>query len=70
MSQHAVGVVIKKLLADQDTLDLFVEDPLEALARLCLWAGVELTLGEIGAFVQADFAVWFSNRDLTAVRVH
>ena len=70
MSQHAVGLVIQSLLTDQYLRERFAEDPLEALAYLHLYAGIELALDEMGAFVRTDPAVWSSSGHVIAAKVH
>jgi hypothetical protein len=69
MSQQAVGITITRLLTDEDFRDRFVLDPLETIADLHL-EGVELTLEEIGAFVQADIRMWSWTASFLRARVH
>jgi hypothetical protein len=69
MSQQAVGITITRLLADEEFRDRFVLDPLETVADLHL-EGVELTLDEIRAFVQADIRMWSWAESSLRVRVH
>ena len=45
MSQAAVGMVIEKLLTDEDLRIRFALDRMEAIAELCL-RGFELTLDD------------------------
>ena len=58
MSQHTVGIVIDRLLADQDLRIRFAIDRLETLADLCL-RGIDLTQAEIDLFCRADARLWF-----------
>ena len=58
MSQHTVGIVLDKLLTDEDLRIRFVIDPMETLAELCL-GGFELSPDEIGLFCRTDARLWF-----------
>ena len=58
MSQRMVGVVVDKLLADEELRCRFVVDRLETLAELCL-GGVELGPDEIDLFCRTDARLWF-----------
>ena len=58
MSQRMVGLVIDRLLNDQDLRVRFALDRIETLADLSL-LGVELTPDEIDVFMQTDVRVWF-----------
>lgn len=69
MSQRAVGITISRLLADEEFRDRFVLYPLDTLTDLHL-EGVELTLDEIGAFVQADLRTWSWRESRLAARRH
>jgi len=69
MSQQAVGITITRLLTDEEFRDRFVLDPLETVADLHL-EGVELTLDEIHAFVQADIRMWSWTESFLGARLH
>lgn len=58
MSQRTVGLVIGRLLNDQDLRIRLAVDPFETLADLSL-LGMELTREEIDVFIQTDIRVWF-----------
>jgi hypothetical protein len=58
MSQRMVGVVVDKLLTDEELRCRFVVDRLETLAELCL-GGVELRPDEIDLFYRTDARLWF-----------
>ncbi len=58
MSQRTVGLVIGRLLNDQDLRIRLAVDPFETLADLSL-LGMELTREEIDVFIQTDVRVWF-----------
>lgn len=68
MSQHTVGIVIDRLLADQDLRVRFALDRINALADLSL-LGIELTQDEIDLFVQTDARVWFWGSAVAGDRV-
>jgi hypothetical protein len=58
MSRADVGVVIDKLLTDEDLRIRFALDWIETVAELCL-QGVELTCDEIDLFCRTDARLWF-----------
>ena len=58
MSHTGVGIVIDKLLTDEDLRIRFALDRIETVAELCL-QGVELTRAEIDLFCQTDAGLWF-----------
>ena len=58
MSQQTVGIVIDKLLTDEDLRIRFVMDRMETLAELYL-RGVELRPDEIDLFCRTDARLWF-----------
>ena len=58
MSQQTIGMVIDKLLSDEDLRNRFVVDRIETLAELYL-GGVELRLDEIDLFCRTDARLWF-----------
>jgi hypothetical protein len=58
MSQQTVGMVIDKLLSDEELRNRFVVDRIETLAELYL-RGVELRPDEIDLFCRTDARLWF-----------
>ena len=58
MSQQTVGMVIDKLLSDEDLRNRFVVDRIETLAELYL-RGVDLRPDEIDLFCRTDARLWF-----------
>ena len=69
MSQQMVGIVIDRLLTDEDLRVRFALDPIETLADPT-FLGMELTPDEIDVFVQTDARVWFWQREVVGDRVH
>ena len=69
MSQQTVGIVIDKLLSDEDLRIRFVVDRMETLAELCL-RGIELRPDEIDLFCRTDARLWFWGGDLMGERQH
>lgn len=64
-----VGIVIDRLLTDEDLRVRFALDRIETLADLS-FLGMELTPDEIDVFVQTDARVWFWQREVVGDRVH
>jgi hypothetical protein len=62
MSQQNVGIVIDRLLTDEELRMRFVLDPFDTLAELHL-RGLALTPDEIDVFVQSDVRLWFDGRE-------
>ena len=58
MSRAGVGIVIDKLLTDQDLRIRFALDRFETVAELCL-LGADLTRDEIDLFCRTDTHLWF-----------
>ena len=58
MSQAAVGMVVEKLLTDEDLRIQFALDRVETIADLCL-RGFDLNSGEIDLFCRTDAGLWF-----------
>ena len=58
MSQQIVGLVIDRLLTDENFRMRFALDRIETLADLS-FLGLELTPGEIDVFIQTDVRLWF-----------
>ena len=69
MSQQMVGIVIERLLSDEDLRIRFALDRIEALAELN-FRGFELTEDELDVFIQTDARLWFWGREDTVRRVH
>jgi hypothetical protein len=58
MSRASVGMVIDKLLTDENLRIRFALDRVETIVDLCL-RGVELTRDEIDLLCRTDAGVWF-----------
>jgi len=58
MSRASVGMVIDKLLSDENLRIRFALDRLETVAELCL-RGFDLTRDEIDLLCRTDAGVWF-----------
>lgn len=58
MSQIAVGMVVDKLLTDENLRFRFALDRTETIAELCL-RGFDLSPDEMDLFHQTDAGVWF-----------
>ena len=58
MSQHTVGIVIARLLTDEDLRTRFAFDPIDTVLELCV-LGFDLTPDEIDLFCQTDARLWF-----------
>ncbi len=58
MSQQVVGIVMDRLLTDEDLRLRFIVEPVETLADLHA-LGFELTSDEIDLFVQTNPRTWF-----------
>lgn len=69
MSHKMVGIVIHRLLTDEDLRVRFAVDPIETLADLN-FRGVELTPDEIDVFIRTDARTWFWSRELLGAREH
>jgi hypothetical protein len=63
MSQQMVGIVIDRLLTEEDLRARFARDRVETLAELNL-RGFELTPDEFEAFVRTDASLWLLDRSL------
>ena len=63
MSRAGVGMVIEKLLTDENLRIRFALDRIETVAELCL-RGVELTGDEIDLFCRTDARLWFLGDDV------
>ena len=58
MSRASIGMVIDKLLTDENLRMRFALDRLETVAELCL-RGFDLTRDEIDLLCRTDAGVWF-----------
>ena len=58
MSRASVGMVIERLLTDENLRMRFALDRVETVAELCL-RGFNLTRDEIDLLCRADAGVWF-----------
>ena len=68
MSHRTVEHVIDKLLTDEDLRIRFLVDRFDTLADLHL-QGLELSQGEIDAFVASDPRMWFWAAEGTGARL-
>jgi len=69
MSQRMVGIVINRLLTEQDLRVRFALDRFEILAELSV-RGLALTPAEIDIFIRTDPRLWFWEDECAVVRVH
>ena len=69
MSRSIVGMVIDKLLTDEELRIRFALDRLETVADLCL-RGFDLTRDEIDLLCQTDAGVWFLRSAVTGAPQH
>jgi hypothetical protein len=69
MSQQIVGIVINRLLTDEDLRIRFSVEPVETLADLHA-RGFELTPDEIDLFMQTSLRTWFWTEWRAGSRVH
>jgi hypothetical protein len=69
MSQQIVGMVMTRLLSDEELRTRFAIDSFEALAELHL-RGLLLTPDEIDVFVQSDVRLWFGENVRGRDRMH
>jgi hypothetical protein len=58
MSQAVVGMVVEKLLTDEDLRVRFALGPMDTIADLFL-RGFDLTSDEIDLFSRTDAGLWF-----------
>ena len=68
MSQAGVGMVIEKLLTDENLRVRFAFDRIETIAELCL-RGFELTRDEVELFCRTDARLWFPVDQVTLIHV-
>ena len=69
MSRANVGMVIDKLLTDENLRIRFVLDRLETVAELCL-RGFDLTRDEIDLLCRTDAGVWFLRSAVSGAPQH
>jgi hypothetical protein len=69
MSQRTVGIVINRLVTEEDLRVRFALDRIETLAELSL-RGFELTPDEIDVFIRTDARVWSWESEQVVARVH
>ena len=69
MSQRMVGIVVNKLLSEQDLRVRFADDRIETLAELGL-RGFDLTPEEFDVLIRTDARLWFWDTETGVERVH
>ena len=69
MSRSIVGMVIEKLLTDENLRIRFALDRVETVAELCL-RGFDLTRDEIDLLYRTDAGVWFLRSALRGAPQH
>jgi hypothetical protein len=69
MSRSIVGMVIDKLLTDEDLRIRFALDRVETVAELCL-RGFDLTRDEIDLLCRTDAGVWFLRSAVSGAPQH
>ena len=69
MSHHSIGVVMNRLLSDEDLRLRFAIDRVEVLGELHA-NGVELTPSEIDLFIESDIQMWSWSDHRLADRTH
>jgi hypothetical protein len=69
MSQRMVGIVVNRLLTEQDLRVRFALDCIETLAELS-FRGFELTPDEIDVLIRTDPRLWFWDSEAAVERVH
>jgi hypothetical protein len=69
MSQQMVGIVIDRLLKDEDLRARFALDRIETLAELS-FLGFALTPDELDVFIRTDARVWFWGSAVVGDWVH
>ena len=69
MSRVNVGLVIDKLLTDENLRIRFAVDRLETVAELCL-RGFDLTRDEIDLLCRTDAGVWFLRSAVSGAPQH
>ena len=69
MSRTIVGMVIDKLLTDENLRIRFAIDRMETVAELCL-RGFDLTRDEIDLLCRTDAGVWFLRSAVSGAPQH
>jgi len=69
MSRRTVGIVIERLLNEEDLRVRFALDPIGTIARLRT-SGVVLTPEEIDLFFRTDPRLWFWGTSVMGNQVH
>ena len=69
MSQRTVGILMNRLLGDEDLRFGFALDWVEPLGGLHA-DGLELTPSEIDLFLESDLEMWCATDQMTGGRVH
>jgi hypothetical protein len=69
MSQQMVGIVIDRLLTDEDLRIRFIVEPVETMADLHA-RGFELTPDEIDLFIQTNTRTWLWTDMQSGLRTH
>jgi hypothetical protein len=69
MSQQMVGIVIDRLLTDEDLRIRFIVEPVETMADLHA-RGFELTPEEIDLFIQTNTRTWLWTDMQAGLRAH
>jgi hypothetical protein len=69
MSRAIVGMVIDKLLTDENLRIRFAIDRMETVAELCL-RGFDLTRDEIDLLCRTDAGVWFLRSAVSGAPQH
>jgi hypothetical protein len=69
MSREAIGMVMNRLLTDEDLRVCFAVDPLTTLGELQN-RGFELTPFEIDLFLASDLQMWYQNDRTPAELTH
>ena len=69
MSRTSIGMVIDKLLTDENLRIRFAIDRMETVADLCL-RGFDLTRDEIDLLCRTDAGVWFLRSAVSGAPQH
>jgi hypothetical protein len=69
MSQQMVGIVIDRLLTDEELRVRFIVEPVETMADLHA-RGFELTSEEIDLFIQTNTRTWIWTDMQSGLRAH
>lgn len=69
MSQEMVGIVMSRLLSDEDLRIRFIVEPVETMADLHA-LGLELTSEEIDLFIQTNTQTWTWTGTQAGLRAH